>query len=53
MRRWLCMVVLLFALAGQGAALATRVPEPVPIERLLSAWRGGRLQRTSAWWDAS
>jgi hypothetical protein len=53
MRRWLCMLVLLFSLAGQGQAFAARVPDPVPIERQIGAQRGGRLERTPAWWHAS
>ena len=52
MRRWLCMVVLLFALAGQGGTVS-RVADPVPIERPLSPSRAARLERTPAWWSAS
>ena len=53
MRRWLVVIVLLFGFAGQGYVAATRIPTPVPIERPLSAIRGGRLQRTEAWWQSS
>jgi len=53
MRRWLCVIVLLFGFAGQGYISAARVPAPVPIERPISAWRGGLLERTEAWWQAS
>jgi hypothetical protein len=53
MRRRVCVMVLLFGLAGQGYVSAARVPEPVPIERPIGAIRGGRLRRTAAWWQAS
>jgi hypothetical protein len=52
-RRWLCVVALLFSLTGQGYAFAARVVEPVAIERPLDARPGGRLVRTAAWWQAS
>jgi hypothetical protein len=53
MRRRVCLVVLLFSLAGQGDPFVARVPDPVPIERPLGVTRRGRLQRTAAWWQAS
>jgi hypothetical protein len=53
MRRWLCMMVLLFSLAGQGRGFATRYPEPVPIERQIGSLRAGRLELGVAWWKTS
>jgi hypothetical protein len=53
MRRWLVVIALLFGFAGQGYVAAARAATPVPIERPLSAVRGGRLQRTEAWWQTS
>ena len=53
MRRRMCVIVLLFGLAGGGYAVAARVPDPVPIERPLGISRMGRLERTAAWWQAS
>lgn len=52
MRRWLCVIVLLFGLAGQGYPSGP-VAVPVPIERPLAPARGGRLQRSEAWWQAA
>jgi hypothetical protein len=46
------MVVLLFALAGQRGPFISRVPDPIPIARPLTAARDGRLQRAAAWWQA-
>lgn len=52
MRRWLCVIVLLFGFAGQGYLPGT-APAPIPIECPLEAARGGRLVRTEAWWQAT
>jgi hypothetical protein len=52
MRRWLCVIVLVTGFAGQVYAPGS-VPNPVPIERPLEANRGGRLERTRAWWQAT
>jgi hypothetical protein len=53
MRRWLCVIVLLFGFAGQGYTASSRLPNPVPIERPLGDVRDGRLERTAAWWQSS
>jgi len=49
----MCVLALLFSLAGQGSVVAPRPVDPVPIERPIDTLRGGRLQRTAAWWQAS
>ena len=51
MRRWVCVIALLFGFTGEGYAYSARVPIPVPIERMLPATPRGRgLIPTLDWW---
>ncbi|MBA2314512.1 MAG: hypothetical protein H0V87_03915 [Chloroflexi bacterium] len=51
MRRWVCVIALLYGFAGDGYAWSARPRIPVPIERSLDP-RGDRPggMPTGAWW---
>ena len=51
MRRWVCVIALLYGFAGDGYAWSARPRIPVPIERSLDP-RGNRPggMPTGAWW---
>lgn len=51
MRRWMCVLVLLYGFAGDGYAWTARPHLPVAIERSLESFgpRGGAVP-TGAWW---
>jgi hypothetical protein len=51
MRRWFCVIVLLFGFAGDGYAWTVRPRLPVPIERSLDPRdvTSGAVP-TGAWW---
>jgi hypothetical protein len=51
MRRWVCVIVLLFGFAGEGYAWTVRPRLPVAIERPLESHgpRSGVVP-TGAWW---
>jgi hypothetical protein len=51
MRRWVCVVALLFGFSGEGYTWTARARIPVPIVRMLPAsMRGGALVPTVEWW---
>ncbi len=54
MRRWVCVLVMLFGFAGDGYAWSAKPRSPVPIERQLSARdiRTGAVPG-AAWWRPS
>jgi hypothetical protein len=54
MRRWVCVIALLFGFAGDGYAWTTRPRIPVAIERPLDPARDGTgTVLTGAWWLGS
>ena len=51
MRRWVCVIALLFGFAGDGYAWTVRSRIPVPIERALDVPGEGRwISPTGDWW---
>ena len=51
MRRWVCVIALLFGFSGDGYAFNARARMPVPIVRALPiAVRGRGLAQTLDWW---
>lgn len=51
MRRWVCVIALLFGFNGEGYAYNARPRMPVPIVRALPVDARGRgLVPTLAWW---
>ena len=51
MRRWVCVIALLFGFSGEGYAYNSRPRIPVAIVRTLPAGtRGSGLVPTLAWW---
>jgi hypothetical protein len=54
MRRWVCVIALLFGFAGDGYAWAARPRMPVPIERPFHLFgEPGTTSPTAAWWQSS
>ncbi|HEY0444527.1 MAG TPA: hypothetical protein VGC90_09915 [Candidatus Limnocylindrales bacterium] len=54
MRRWVCVIALLFGFAGDSYAWTIRARPPVPIERRLDFAAGpGSIAPTGAWWQTS
>lgn len=54
MRRWVCVIALLFGFAGDGYAWGVRPRIPVPIERRFDLVGGqGLMSPTGAWWQTS
>ena len=54
MRRWVCVIALLFGFAGDGYAWSLRPRIPVPIERRFDLAGGqGMMSPTGAWWQTS
>jgi hypothetical protein len=54
MRRWVCVIALLFGFAGDGYAWTVRPRLPVPIERPIDdapARRG--LHQAGRWWHTA
>jgi hypothetical protein len=49
MRRWVCVIALLFGFAGEGYAWSARPSLPVAIERP-SEQQGRSLSTTGRWW---
>jgi hypothetical protein len=52
MRRWVCVIALLFGFAGDGYAWTARPTLPVPIERQIRD-RDRRTPTTGHWWRAA
>ena len=52
MRRWVCVIALLFGFAGDGYAWTARPTLPVPIERQIRG-RDRRTPTTGHWWRAA
>jgi hypothetical protein len=53
MRRWVCVIALLFGFAGDGYAWTARPRLAVPIERGIDGPNGGRFSTTGDWWRAA
>jgi hypothetical protein len=53
MRRWVCVIALLFGFAGEGYAWTVRPSIPVPIERQITGRDGRRTPTTGYWWRAA
>jgi hypothetical protein len=51
MRRWVCVIALLFGFAGDGYAWTIRPRMPVPIERPIED--AGRWHTSVRWWHAA
>jgi hypothetical protein len=54
MRRWVCVIALLFGFAGDGYAWTIRPRMPIPIERPIedgTARRG--LHQSGRWWQSA
>jgi hypothetical protein len=54
MRRWVCVIALLFGFAGDGYAWTIRPRMPVPIERPIDdgpARRG--FNQSGRWWQSA
>jgi hypothetical protein len=49
-RRWVCVIVLLFGFSGDQYAWTARPRIPVPIERVMGAGRRERDLPEGAWW---
>jgi hypothetical protein len=50
MRRWVCVIALLFGFAGDGYAWSARPRLPVAIERPMDAFADRPRSTTGAWW---
>jgi hypothetical protein len=51
MRRWVCVIALLFGFSGDGYAWTVRPRSPIPIVRMLPApVRASGLVPTLDWW---
>ena len=50
MRRWVCVIALLFGFAGDGYAWTARPSMAVPIERQIRGHDGRRTPTTGYWW---
>jgi hypothetical protein len=50
MRRWVCVIALLFGFAGDGYAWTARPASPVAIERQIRGRDGRRTSTTGHWW---
>jgi hypothetical protein len=51
MRRWVCVIALLYGFAGNGYAWSARPRIPVPIERSIDSGAAGREPtQMVAWW---
>ena len=60
MRRWVCVIALLFGFAGDGYAWTIRPRMPVPIERPIEDasqragfLESGRWHTSGRWWHAA
>lgn len=53
MRRWVCVIALLFGFAGDGYAWTARPSLAVPIERQIDGRDGRRTPTTGYWWRAA
>jgi hypothetical protein len=53
MRRWVCVIALLFGFAGDGYAWSARPSLAVPIERQITGRDGRRSSTTGDWWRAA
>jgi hypothetical protein len=53
MRRWVCVIALLFGFAGDGYAWTARPSLAVPIERQITGRDGRRSSTTGDWWRAA
>lgn len=53
MRRWVCVIALLFGFAGDGYAWTVRPSLAVPIERQIGGRDGRRTPTTGYWWRAA
>jgi hypothetical protein len=53
MRRWVCVIALLFGFAGDGYAWTVRPSLAVPIERQIGGRDGRRTPTTGHWWRAA
>jgi hypothetical protein len=52
MRRWVCVIALLFGFAGEGYAWTARPSLTVPVERQIGA-DGRKSSTTGDWWRAA
>jgi hypothetical protein len=50
MRRWICVIALLFGFAGDGYAWTVRPSIPVPIERQIGGGDDRTTPTTGHWW---
>jgi hypothetical protein len=54
MRRWVCVIALLFGFAGDGYAWTVRARMPVAIERRLEGLPDRRgTHQTGRWWQTA
>jgi hypothetical protein len=59
MRRWVCVIALLFGFAGDGYAWTVRPRIPVPIERPIEdgprpgSRRSGEWHMSGRWWQSA
>jgi hypothetical protein len=53
MRRWVCVIALLFGFAGDGYAWSARPSLAVPIERQFGGRDGLTTPTTGHWWRAA
>ena len=53
MRRWVCVIAILFGFAGDGYAWTARPSMAVPIERQIRGHNGRRTPTTGYWWRAA
>ena len=53
MRRWVCVIALLFGFAGDGYAWTVRPSIPVPIERQIRGGDDRTTPTTGHWWRAA
>jgi hypothetical protein len=53
MRRWVCVIALLFGFAGDGYAWTVRPSTPVPIERQIRDGDDRTTPTTGHWWRAA
>jgi hypothetical protein len=53
MRRWVCVIALLFGFAGEGYAWTARPSLAVPIERQIWDRDGRKSSTTGDWWRAA
>jgi hypothetical protein len=53
MRRWVCVIALLFGFTGEGYAWTARPSAAVPIERRIGGRDGRQPSTTGKWWRAA